>query len=139
MNVKVGTWHYKLFEKWRSLKYKGWKPYRYYDGLTLCCYVKAVFLFAVPRIIFQSKESRLLLLNFLLSLIVYFEITNLSFLVIMIEISTTILILCGLLIFGSAIAGAIWFFSESDTSKTLIEPYLKTKKDKICPHIDFIE
>lgn len=35
MKIEKGTWHYKLFARWRSLKFIGWEPYRYYDGITL--------------------------------------------------------------------------------------------------------
>lgn len=138
MKIEKGTWHYKLFARWRSLKFVGWEPYRYYEGITLCCYVKAVFLFAVPRIIFQSKVSKLTALNFLLAMIIYFEITSPIFLIVMVVISTLLLYLCGVTLVVLLGCGIAYFVTNSETSEAIIKPYFKSKKDKVCPRIYFV-
>jgi hypothetical protein len=142
MKISKESWHYKLFMKWRGLKYSskaGYVPYRYADGISLCCYVKAVFLFAVPRIVFQSNITRLCVLNIFLSLIVYGELTSDWFMFIMMVISGVILILVAAVSIIAAMGFGSEFLTDSKTSYRVIRPYLRAKKDKVCPHIDFIE
>ncbi len=140
MKLSKESWHYKLFMKWRSLKFdKDWIPYRYDGGLSLCCYVKAVFLFAMPRIIFQSMITRLSVLNIFIFLVIYGELNSSLFLKIMIVISGGLLALMFAAIIIVITGFTMQFLTESQTSTNIIRPYFQAKKDKICPHIDFVD
>lgn len=141
MEISKESWHYKLFMKWRSLKYGKGRcvPYKYDGGISLCCYVKAVFLFAVPRIIFQSNITRLCVLNIFLSLIIYGELTSNWFMLVMLVVSGVVLLFVIAATMVVGIGFAMEFLTGSQTSYRVIRPYLRAKKDKVCPHIDFID
>lgn len=141
MIVSKNTWHYKLFLKWRNIKVDKWGHtlYRYGHGLTLCCYMKAVFIYACPRIIWNRKESKLIMLISLLSIIIWLELTSYFFLLFMIEITIGLLAIVGMLAIAAFILWVVEKIRDEETTQNIIIPYIKAKKQKICPYIDFTE
>lgn len=112
----------------------------------LCLYMRAVLFYALGRYIFLSPMPRIILANIIVFSLNIYLLLNLYgvFMSVMIEISTSVLILTAIGCLAGILVGSLYltlqaFDKGKDTGfyKEVVKPYIKSTKSKICHQIEF--